>query len=350
MFARRPVACAVAAALAACAPAAFAQSSITLYGVLDGFVGDISNTLANGTKAGGTVVDAGGLQTSYFGIRGTEDLGGGLRAVFALEAFLRNDTGAAGRFNADTFWSRSAYVGLASNTFGTLAIGRNTTPYFLSVILFNPLVDSFVIGPMITHTFRGALQGDTGMSNSIRWTSPKWAGFNADVLYSLGTEDLSGGPDKNAGKAIDAALNYGIGAFAATVAYRDIDLSANGNGREQQAWLVGATYGFSFAKLFAQYQQITEKFAAAASNVDYDTWQLGASVPLFSGSVLASYAQSDISDASPATPSKRDTWTLAYTYPLSKRTEIYGAYYMDQLKSPTGTEQTVTALGFRHRF
>jgi predicted porin len=59
---------------------------------------------------------------------------------------------------------------------------------------------------------------------------------------------------------------------------------------------------------------------------------------------------SDIDDVSPTTPSKRDTWALAYVHTLSKRTELYGAYYSDVLKTPTGNEQTVMALGVRHRF
>jgi predicted porin len=350
MLARRPVAAAAAAALVAFAPLASAQSSVTLYGVLDTFVGHIENNSPTAGKASAGVVNAGGLQTSFIGIRGTEDLGGGLRAVFAIESFLQPDTGTSARFPNDTFWSRSAFVGLETASLGRVTLGRNTAPYFLATILFNPLVDSFVVGPMITHTFRGALQGDTGISNSIRWTSPVWAGFRADVLYSFGNEDLTGGPDKNAGKAVDAALGWTRGAFAVVAAYRAIDLSANGNGREQNAMQFGVSYDFGFLRAFAQYQQIEETFTAAAANIDRETVQAGVSVPVGGGRVLASYVTTDIDDASPTTPSKRDTWTLAYVHNLSKRTELYGAYYSDVFKSPTGNEQTVAALGVRHRF
>ncbi|MFN9773374.1 MAG: porin [Burkholderiales bacterium] len=350
MLARRPVAAAAAAALVSFAPLASAQSSVTLYGVLDTFVGYIENNSPTAGKASAGVVNTGGLQTSFFGIRGSEDLGGGLRAIFAIESFFQPDVGDSGRFRTDTFWARSAFVGLESGSFGRITLGRNTAPYFISTLLFNPLVDSFVVGPMITHTFRGALQGDTGLSNSVRWTSPSWGGLRADVLYSLGAEDLTGGPDKNAGKAIDAALVFFRGAFGATVAYRQIDLSAGGNGREQEAWQLGASYDLKFLKAFAQYQQIKETFALAASNIDRDTIQAGVSVPVGAGSILASYTTSDIKDVSPATPSKRDTWALAYVHTLSKRTDLYGAYYSDVFKSPDGAEQTVVALGVRHRF
>lgn len=350
MFARRSAAAAAAAALVSFAPLASAQSSVTLYGVLDVFAGYIENVSPVTGKGDAGVVNTGGLQTSYFGIRGSEDLGGGLKAVFAIESFLQPDVGDSGRFPTDTFWARSAFVGLETPSLGRVTLGRNTAPYFLATILFNPLVDSFVVGPMITHTFRGALQGDTGLSNSIRWTSPVWGGLRADVLYSLGAENLTGGPDKDAGKAIDAALGWSRGNFAVVAAYRAINLSANGNGREQTAMQFGASYNFGFLKAFAQYQQIEETFTLATSNVDRETIQAGVSVPVGAGSILASYATSDIDDTSPTTPSKRDTWTLAYVHTLSKRTELYGAYYSDVLKTPTGNEQTVVALGVRHRF
>jgi len=349
MSARRPLAAATAAWLAAFAPAAAAQSSVNLYGVLDVFVGHVEDVSPTAGKSDTGVVNAGGMQTSFFGIRGVEDLGGGLRAVFAIESFLRPDTGGAGRFAADGFWARSAFVGLETSTLGRATLGRNTAPYFLATLRFNPLVDSFVVSPMITHTFRGALQGDTGFSNSLRWTSPSWSGLQADVLYSLGAENSSG-PDRNAGRALDAALGFSRGPFGAALAFRTIDLSAGGNGREQTAWQIGASYDFGLLRLFAQYQQIEETFSAAASNVDRDTLQFGVSAPIGVGRVLASYATTDIDDTSPATPSRRDTWALGYLHPMSKRTDLYAAYYSDAFKSPTGAEQTVLALGVRHRF
>ena len=349
MFTRRPIAAAVAALLVTAAPAAFAQSSVTLYGVLDTFVGRITNETPAAGKTTTNVVDAGGLQTSFFGIRGTEDLGGGLKAVFAIESFLRPDTGGPGRFNGDPFWARSAWVGLETASLGRVPLGRNTTPYFLQILLFNPLVDSFVVGPMITHTFRGALQGDTGASNSIRWTSPSWGGLRADVLYSLGAENVTG-PDRDNGKSIDLGLSYSIGAFAASFAYRQIDLSVSGNGREQSAYVAGASYDFKVVKAFAQYQQIDETFNASALDIDRKTYQVGVSVPIGAGAVWASYAHSDIDDTVATTSAKRDTWALAYVHSLSKRTEAYVAYYMDTFKEPTGAEQTVAALGVRHRF
>lgn len=132
-----------------------AQSSTTLYGMVDAYVGA---TKARGAdRAYG--VNSGGMQTSYFGIKGTENRGTGLKAIFDLNGFLRPDTGKQGRFDGDALFTRNAYVSLQGARLGTVKLGRNTTPYFISTILFNPLVDSFVFSPAIFHTYFSASNG-----------------------------------------------------------------------------------------------------------------------------------------------------------------------------------------------
>jgi len=340
-----------AAAVAAFAPGPAAAQQVEVYGVLDAFVGTIRSSAAAGPSDSRTVVDSGGMQTSFFGIAGSEDLGYGLKAVFGLEAFLRNDTGAAGRFDGDVFFARSAFVGFEGE-FGRSTLGRNTTPYFVSAIGFNPFVDSFVVGPAITHIFRGALEGDTAMDNSIRLRTKERGGWRADLLWSAGDE-RGVEPDRKRGRALDAAVFYGSGPLEASLAYRSIDLSgtiAPADGRDQKAWLLGAAYDFEMAKLFAQYQDIADSGAGAATGVDTRTWQIGASVPAGAGSVLLSWANSKFDDAVAAAPAKRDTWAIGYDHNLSKRTDIYAVYYRDALKDPTGQEEQVVALGIRHRF
>ena len=100
MFSRNKIAKAVALALLASVPSlASAQSVIKLYGLIDAWGGQ-EKTIP-GSK---TVIESGGMATSFWGIGGEEDLGGGLKAVFAIESFLRGDTGASGRFNGDPFF------------------------------------------------------------------------------------------------------------------------------------------------------------------------------------------------------------------------------------------------------
>jgi len=349
-FAPRVAVLALGTTLALAATSAAAQQAV-VYGVLDAFAGSIRTEAPGAPAASRTAVDSGGMQTSFVGIAGSEDLGGGLKAVFQLEAFLRVDAGAAGRFDGDAFWARSAAVGFEGE-FGRSTFGRNTTPYFAATLKFNPLADSFVVGPMIAHTFRGPLAGDTAMDNSVRLQAAGRGAWRADLLWSAG-EERGTEPDGHRGRAFDAAIHYASGPFEASLAYRSIDLSgtiAPADGRDQKAWLLGASYDLKAAKLFGQYQDIADSGAGPASALDVRTWQLGAAVPLGAGNVLASWASSSLDDADPLTPDDRDTWTVGYDYRLSKRTDLYAMLYRDALKAPAGQKERVVAVGMRHRF
>lgn len=107
-----------------CAGGAHAQSSVEVSGLVDAFAGSIKNSGDAGRKS---VVDSGGLTTSWFGFKGTEDLGGGLKANFQLTSFIKVDTGSQGRFANDTFFSRDANVSL-SGSFGSVMLGRWMAP------------------------------------------------------------------------------------------------------------------------------------------------------------------------------------------------------------------------------
>ena len=120
MMKKRKSHLALAAALLALAATAQAQTSkVSLYGLIDASAGS--------SKApGGAAIksaDSGKMSTSYFGLSGTEDLGGGLSAFFTIDSFMRADVGNSGRFNGDNFWARNAYVGLKSDAFGTIRAG-----------------------------------------------------------------------------------------------------------------------------------------------------------------------------------------------------------------------------------
>jgi hypothetical protein len=132
----------------AIASPAIAQTNVTLSGLVDTYVGSLRNS---GDPARQSVVNSGGLTTSWFGFKGAEDLGGGLKANFALTGFFRADTGQSGRFQGnETMWSRDAHVGL-SGGFGAVSLGRDVAPNFLPTILFNPFGDSFAFSPLIAH-------------------------------------------------------------------------------------------------------------------------------------------------------------------------------------------------------
>lgn len=305
--------------------AAHAQSSVSLYGLVDLSAGSFQNPGADATKG----VENGKMTTSYFGLKGTEDLGGGLKANFAIESFMRNDTGAAGRFNGDPFWARSAWVGL-SGGYGSLNIGRNTTSLFVNTLIFNAFGDSFGFSPSIRHYFTsGTVTGDTGWSDSIKVTSPRFGGLTLTTHGALG--------EANGGKNFGVSALYFGGPLAAGFAWQSAAKGATLD--NTKAWQLGASYDLKAVKFFGQYGSVDNE----ATDNGYDITGLGASVPIGAGSLLAQWGR-----ISPDMGSSRTTFSVGYDYFLSKRTDLYAVYMSDKISGlDTGTNY---AVGIRHRF
>ncbi|WLE60818.1 porin [Burkholderia plantarii] len=335
----------------AAAPA-HAQSSIQLYGQVDAWVG--AQKFPGGERAWG--VQGGGMSTSYWGLRGTEDLGGGYRAIFTIEDFFRPQNGRYGRFDGDTFFARNAYVGLET-PYGTVRAGRLTTHLFISTILFNPLIDSYEFSPMVYHVFLGlgtfptyttdqGVVGDSGWNNAVSYTTPDFNGFNASAMYALGNQSGSNGAKKWSGQ-----LQYFHGPLAMTAVYQYVNFN-NAPGdlgslvagmKSQGVTQLGISYDLKFARLYGQYMYARNDLQGGSWHVN--TAQGGVSVPLGAGSALASYAYSRDTGGLDQT---HRTWAVGYDYPLSKRTDVYAAYLRDQLSNQS-TGDTLGA-GMRVRF
>jgi len=335
-----------AAAALALAGAADAQT-VQLYGLMDMSAGRFQPS----GSASVWRADSGAMTTSFIGIKGSDDLGGGIRAKFAFEHFLRADTGQVGRFDGDAFWARDAYVGL-SGAFGASVLGRNTTPLFVSTLLFNAFGDSFAFSPSIRLVFTPRLMpfyGDSGWDNSIFYTSPDNDGLTYNLIANLG-EASPGSTGKNMG----FNLMYDKGPLAATIVWQRVK---NGAGispasafppvptgfSNQQTLLLGASYDLGVAKLYGQYAHVRTK---SDDNTSTKLWSLGASVPLGPGRVLAQYgsATASLGTLEP----RHNILSLGYDWFLSKRTDLYAVYMHDKL---TGEQAGNTvAGGLRLRF
>lgn len=322
------------------ASGAGAQSSVTLYGLLDVSAGSFQSAGTARIKG----VANGSLSTSFVGFKGSEDLGGGLRAEFALEQFLRADTGASGRFNGDAFYARNAFVGLQGGL-GSLRLGRNTTLLFVSTLLFNAFGDSFGISPAIrqvfTPNFGQAFLGDSGWNNSVWYGSPRLGGLTLNALVNAG-EGASGANGSN----LSAGALYFSGPLGATVAWQRVRngaFAAPAGWRDQETVQVGASYNFGAAKLFGQFTRVS---TTASVNTDADISGIGVSVPLAGGRIVAQYgrATADLG----ALKNTSQTTSAGYLYDLSKRTELYGVLMNDRL-SARSSGNTIAA-GMRHRF
>lgn len=321
----------VAASIALALPgAAMAQSNVTLSGLLDISAGQ-SKAAGSSNKVWG--VDNGQMTTSWFGVSGSEDLGGGLSALFTLQSFMRADTGASGRFGADTFWARNAFVGLASNSLGKLTIGRNTTPFFVTTLSFNPFGDSFGYSPSIRHYFTsGTLTGDSGWSDSVLYTSPKLGGATLQLFMAAAEAGSNG---RNHG----VNVRWGAGAFDSALSWQDVKKDGATAVADTKSWQAAASYDFGVAKLFGQFGNVANK----TSGNEYDIAGLGASVPVGNGRILAQWGQ-----IKPEIGAKRKTFSAGYDYFLSKRTDLYAVAMSDKIDGQTSG--SAFSVGIRHRY
>ena len=320
---------------------AHAQGAVTLYGLTDAFVGSLKNS---GAPEQTSVLNNGGMTTSYFGLRGHEDLGGGLGAFFALESYLRIDSGASGRFTGDPLFARGAYVGL-DGRFGKVALGRNANPYFVSTLSFNAFRDSFTFSPMMLHTFiasglgKPSIQGDTAWSNSVLYATPSWGGITGNAIYALGETPGHAGQGN-----YGANVTYASEKLSATLAAQYVAIAPllNNGATTQKAIQAGVSYDFSVTKLFAQYQ-----YANSNNSLRDNTYAISAATPLGAGSILVAWAHTSRSLAGAQTQ-HRNTAAVGYDYFLSKRTDVYLNYMYDKVSAmATGNS---FGLGLRHRF
>nr|WP_233865685.1 porin [Paraburkholderia adhaesiva] len=194
---------------------ACAQSSVTLYGAVDDAV-----AYANNQKGSSNVyMRQGNLAASKWGLNGVEDLGGGLAAIFDLQAGFDLNTGASS--TSGLLFNRQAYVGLRSNAYGQVTMGRQYTPYLLFV---GPLASSWALTGA-TGAHPGDIDGlDTTIriNNSITYNTPIFAGLQGSAMYALGGQPGSTGK----GQTFSGALKYAYGPMSFAAAYLQMDNAA----------------------------------------------------------------------------------------------------------------------------
>lgn len=309
------------------APPVHAQSSVNAYGLVDVSVGQFQNAGAVRARS----VESGKMSTSFVGFKGSEDLGGGLSARFAIESFMRLNSGDAGRFNGDAFWSRSAYVGLSSSSLGSLHLGRNTTSLFVSALVFNAFGDSFGFSPTIRHYFTsGTVTGDTGWSDSASYTSPRLG--SVTIQLQAAEAGAAGG-----GRNFGGHLMFFSGPLGATLAVQDVKKGATVD--DTRTLAAGLSYDFGAAKLFVQYGTVDNK----TRGTDFDLTDLSVSVPAGAGKVLLAAGR-----LKPQTGASTTTISVGYDHNLSKRTDAY-AVFMNDRRTGVASGNSL-ALGVRHRF
>ena len=297
------------ASLASHAWAQSAEGGITLYGIADAGV-EYART---GPNARALRVESGLLSSSRFGVRGSEPLGGGLRAVFTLEAGVDLDIGAASEG-----FSRQAFAGLQGG-FGTLTLGRHQTPQY------QVLSEQTVFGQGLAGSARNhAVDHTRRVSNSLVYESPKVAGVRGTLMLGAGNESsgAAGSAPLAAGRYAGASLEAERGPLSAALAYgyrkaTAVTPGASGLGAAAIELLGGITYKIGAVSVNAG----AYRRRAAADFSGRSVW-LGTKIKAGRGDVLAQVARIDGTDAR-----NRDAtlWALGYVHPLSRRTSLYAS-------------------------
>jgi GBP family porin len=392
-----------AALLAGFAGAASAQSSVTLYGVVDGGLRYSSISLANGTGVtnfGGAY----GVQSgNRFGLRGVEDIGGGNRVTFQLESGF--DLGNGSSQQASRLFGRASWVGLGNNAWGDVRLGRMTN---LTSDWMVGGLDPFAAGFGQMNMGNAFTSGNTvRLDNTLMYRTPTMSGFQAGLGYSFATGLTTNGGyefrsdnasgvsvlrDNGTGYAFESSNNtrqltlgakYANGPFYVAATYEKAYAASQSASGSQSIsnWNLGASYDLKVVKLAAAYGQTRDGFWAGsgaggatgtpgasmgltpaggttglffAPSVGYNSYIVGATVPVNPTSrVLLSWTM-----IAPNTNMKtaynaqnQSSFNLGYTYDFTKRTNLY-VYAGQTVNYATidTAKSTVVGVGMRHQF
>jgi predicted porin len=365
-----------ATAFAAAAPA-FAQSSVTLYGIVDDSIVYQSSQTSLGSTSGGrsNIKTASGIWAgSRFGLKGAEDLGGGTKAIFQLESGFNINSGAQQYTNA--MFGRQAWVGLTNQSFGTLTVGRQYTSYYTLMAPYSPT--NWLTG------YFGAHPGDLDeldtiyrANNSIVYTSPKLYGVTVSGSYSL-----AGVPDSvYRGSTWSAAVQYQQGPIGGTVAFTRINNSTVGGGvfgtdsttntagqsgvsavtngyqgaQAQNRFAVGLGYVFNSAwDISATYTNVQYIPGVASKFTDEQVFNTAGTVLHWKATTAwdfaAGYSYTWASKANGIDDAASyHQFNLSQYYSLSKRTGLYALEAFQRANGRTLGTPTFTAAGATNR-
>jgi len=320
----------IALAVLAASGASFAQSSVSIYGIADVWFG---RTTASGLPTQ-TVLNSGGVSGSRFGFKGSEDLGGGLKANFLLEQGFNIDTGAT---TAGQAFSRQSYVGF-SGGFGEVKLGKMWTAYDDISGATNPVFDS-ILSPQNNVWLSTGYQANP--NNGLYYVSPSMGGFSAAVSYALG-ENKTAAVD--AGSVVAVNVKYEGGPVYVGLAHQRE--KATDNSDANKFTRLNGSYDLGVAKLLAGYGRV-----AGAADTSTSEWELGADFPV-SGALTLSAGIARSSDNAAKGDATRKGYGLGAAYAMSKRTTVYGGYQSANIAKPgvADTDTTALAVGLKHTF
>jgi predicted porin len=333
------------------ASTAFAQSSVTLYGVADAWLGQTSVTISPGAAVKQIKLDSGGYNGSRWGLRGSEDLGGGLKANFQLESGFNIDSGGFASNSAGGIFGRQAYVGL-SGGFGAINFGRQYTAYDDARgaenanngfdTAFTPTGTVYGRGSTTTvGVLTGVADYTSRTNNTIKYNTPDFGGVSGALSYALGEDKTAAA---SASSVLGAHLKYVNGPIAVFAALQNEKPA--GTGDKTQFANIGANYDLGVVRLSAGYQN------AKLGTTKDNEFQAGVAVPFGPAAISAGFATTQ-TKVNGAKAGKGTGFGLTGYYDLSKRTAAYAGVRSAKFEDAGGnttSKDSLFAVGVRHRF
>ncbi|MDR5827712.1 porin [Caballeronia sp. LP006] len=362
-----------------------AQSSVTLYGLIDAGLMYTNNVAKGGSQGSLWQATSGNINGSRWGLRGSEDLGGGLKAIFVLENGFNLQTGRLGQNGRE--FGRQAYVGLASSDYGALTLGRQYDSLVDFVAPLSATAGSFG-DTGFAHPFdNDNLNHSVRMSNAVKYMSSSYAGLKFGALYAF-----SNSTDFSMNRAYSAGGSYSYGPFNVAVGYLQINGSngantagaidvaestANGTGGfvvgASREWVLGAgtnyaygpaLIGFVFTRSVYQGTTSFNSVNGAMSFYNYEVNAKYALTPAISLGIADTYTDGHAANSRTfGDDPKYNQVNLQAIYSFSKRTDVYaeamyqhaiGAQYVAFINTSSGASSTanqvVGTVGLRHRF
>ena len=345
----------VALAVLAASGAAMAQSSVTLFGIVDA---GVTYAKSSGQKANYGLTNSGNA-TSRIGFRGVEDLGGGLKAGFWLEGAIQNDTGSAtggGATSGGLEFKRRSTLSLIGN-FGEVRLGRELTAAYNTVSAYD-VFGQVGVGQNISFGNGYAGLGDPfRVSNMVSYYTPNMSGFKAGVNYGFG--EVQG--DNSANRYIGASVGYDNGPLSVGLGYDQLNNAVTAFDKTQSLGL-GAAYNFGAFKLSGLVREVRAT-PAVGDKSKLQSAHLGATMPVgAAGEARLAYNYYDNKQVE----GKAHQLSAGYVHNLSKRTAVYGTYsFLKNQKSEAfgvsanglgisapgaGKNQQALTVGLRHAF
>ena len=298
---------------------AFAQSSVTLFGVLDASVRTVHNDGAGSLNS----LASGGMMPGRFGFRGTEDLGGGLSAGFWLEANVATDTGVAGTPAPGPFWNRRSIVSLSSDRLGEMRLGRDYVPTFLAWASQDPFGNTGVAFtssftgpnvPTIANAYGLGSRPDVWTNSAVQYLLPKTLGpVSGGLMFTV-----TGANAATARKLWGGSLSYDINALKLTAAHVNTRIDPVRDHHKDT--VLSGSYDLGAAKLSAAVRRFTyldsqQTNSMIAASIPYGNGQFKlAYVVGKSGGNIAGVSSSSVGGS---------LLGLGYVHRLSRRTAVY---------------------------